>query len=85
MPHHKSCEKRLRSDANKRERNKFVKKTIRTSIKNFKALDSKAEMEKLLPNIYALLDKAVKKGIIHKNNASRRKSRIAKLAAQQTQ
>lgn len=77
MPEHKSCKKRLHSDAKKRNNNKYVKKTIKTSIKKFKNIKSKEEMQKMLPHVYSLIDKAVKKGVIHKNNAARRKSRLA--------
>ncbi|MBC8525926.1 MAG: 30S ribosomal protein S20 [Candidatus Cloacimonetes bacterium] len=77
MPEHKSCKKRLRSDEKKRVRNKYVKKSINTMIKKLKKISNKTEMEKMLPKIYSLLDKAVKKGVIHKNNANRRKSRLA--------
>jgi small subunit ribosomal protein S20 len=78
MPEHKSCEKRLRSDARKRQQNRYVKKTISTMVKKIKTAGSKEEMEKMLPNAYSILDKAVKKGVIHKNNAARRKSRLSK-------
>jgi len=37
------------------------------------------EAKKILPAIYAALDKAAKAGVIKKNNASRRKSRLTKL------
>lgn len=77
MPEHKSCKKRLLSDAKKRNNNKYVKKTIKTSIKKLRNVNTKEEMEKMLPYVYSVLDKAVKKGVIHKNNAARRKSRIA--------
>lgn len=77
MPEHKSCKKRLRSDAKKREKNRYVKRTIGTMTKKLKNAENKEEMEKLLPDAYSVLDKAVKKGVIHKNNAARRKARLA--------
>lgn len=77
MPEHKSCKKRLRSDAKKREKNRYVKRTIGTMTKKIKNAENKEEMEKLLPDAYSVLDKAVKKGVIHKNNAARRKARLA--------
>jgi len=43
MPSHKSCEKRLRSDAKKKERNHYVKKSIGTIIKKIKKSTDKAE------------------------------------------
>ena len=80
MPNHKSCMKRLRSDDKKSKNNKYVKKTIKTSIKKVRKANNKEEVEKLLPDAYSILDKAVKKGVIHKNNASRRKSRLTNFA-----
>jgi len=80
MPEHKSCEKRLRADAKKRDKNRYVKKTIKTFVKKLKNASSKEEIEKMLPGVYSVLDKAVKKGVIHKNSAARRKSRLANFA-----
>ncbi len=42
------------------------------------AAKKQAEAQKLLPEIYKALDKAAKVGVIKKNNASRRKSRLTK-------
>lgn len=42
----------------------------------------KLESENLIRNIYSIIDKAVKKGVIHKNTAARKKSRIARLMVQ---
>jgi small subunit ribosomal protein S20 len=77
MPEHKSCKKRLRSDAKKRQQNRHVKRTIATMTKKIKKAENKDEMEKLLPKAYSIFDKAVKEGVIHKNNAARRKARLA--------
>ena len=46
MPEHKPCKKRLLSDAKKRNNNKYVKKTIKTSIKKLRNVSTKEEMEK---------------------------------------
>ncbi|MBC8313004.1 MAG: 30S ribosomal protein S20 [Candidatus Cloacimonetes bacterium] len=78
MPEHKSCKKRIRSDAKKREQNRYMKKTISTLLKKLKAADGKKEKEKILPAFHSVLDKAVKKGVIHKNKAARQKSRASK-------
>jgi small subunit ribosomal protein S20 len=42
----------------------------------------KLESENLVKNIYSIIDKAAKKGVLHKNTAARKKSRIAKLLIQ---
>jgi len=78
MPDHKSCEKRLRSDKKKKERNHYVKKSISTIIKKIKKSTDKAEMDTMLIQAHSLIDKAVKKGVIHRNNADRKKSRLNK-------
>lgn len=39
----------------------------------------KAEIFNIVKNLYSIIDKAVKKGILHKNTASRKKSKIGKL------
>ncbi|MBN2017193.1 MAG: 30S ribosomal protein S20 [Candidatus Cloacimonetes bacterium] len=78
MPDHKSCEKRLRSDEKKKERNHYVKKSISTIMKKIKKSTDKKEMESLLVQAYSLIDKAVKRGVIHRNNADRKKSRLSK-------
>jgi len=78
MPSHKSCEKRLRSDAKKKERNHYVKKSIGTIIKKIKKSTDKAEMDTLLVQAQSIIDKAAKKGVIHRNNADRKKSRLSK-------
>lgn len=77
MPEHKSCKKRIRTDAKRNQQNKYVKKTISTMIKKVKSAENKEEMNTLLPNVYSVLDKAVKKGVIRKGNADRKKARIA--------
>ena len=68
-----------------RFRNKFYKLAIKTSvkkyliaIKNSQNIDS-VEITNCLSLVYKKVDKAVKKGIIHKNKAARKKSRLAKL------
>jgi small subunit ribosomal protein S20 len=76
MPDHKSCEKRLRSDKKKKERNHYVKKSISSIIKKIKKSTDKAEMDTMLVQAHSLIDKAVKKGVIHRNNADRKKSRL---------
>ena len=73
MPNLKSAKKRLRQDAKKRLTNMAVKTRIKTETK--KAIESGA----LTPALGAI-DRAAAKGIIHKNTAARRKSRLARNA-----
>jgi small subunit ribosomal protein S20 len=77
MPQHKSPLKRLKTDAKRRARNNYVKSTIKTLSKQMQADMPAEERRALLDRIYSQLDKAAKKGVIHKRTASRRKARIA--------
>jgi len=77
-----SAKKSIRQSATRREQNFVYRDNIKAVIKEARALvlDKKMdEAKKLLPKIYAALDKAAKVGVIKKNNASRRKARLTKL------
>lgn len=77
----KSAKKALRQGLKKRIRNIAKKDNLKNLIKKVKNLISLKradEAKKLLPQAYKALDKAAKFGIIKKNSASRKKSRIAK-------
>jgi small subunit ribosomal protein S20 len=77
MPNTKQCAKRLRQDTKRQARNNYVKKTIKTLSKKMKSDIPVEEKTELINRVYSELDKAAKKGVIHKRTASRRKSRIA--------
>ena len=77
----KSAKKAIRQSAARREHNIVYKDKIKLLVKQARALVSAkkmAEAKKLLPDIYAALDKAAKVGVIKKNNASRHKSRLTR-------
>ena len=57
-----------------------LKKIIKDILKLSKA-GNKADIAQILPKAFSAIDTAVKKNIIHKNNAARKKSRLARLAA----
>lgn len=76
MPNTKQCAKRLRQDKKKQARNNFVKRTIKTLGKKMKSDIPVEEKENLIKTVYSEIDRAVKKGVIHKRTAARRKSRI---------
>ena len=78
MANHKSTLKRIKSDAKKRIRNRYQHKTTRTYIKKLKETTDKAEAQKLLQQVYSMLDKLVKRNIIHKNKAANIKSGLTK-------
>ncbi len=81
MAHHKSAKKRTRSNTRKRDRNRAYLSSVRTAVKSFHqaatAGESKDSIEKLFQSAQAMLSKAATKGILHKNNASRRVARLA--------
>lgn len=77
-----SAKKAIRQSAKRKEQNTVYKNKIKTLVKEVRVLVSAKKLEeakKLLPGIYSALDKAAKVGVIKKNNASRRKSRLTKL------
>lgn len=85
MPNHKSAEKRVRQNENRRKINKNNRTALRTALKKFRAAvaskDANAGQE-LLPATVSRIDKAVQKGILHKNAAARHKSRLTRKANQ---
>lgn len=77
----KSAKKAIRQNARRKARNILYKNKIKNLIKEARSLvlqKKNKEAENLLPAIYGALDKAAKVGVIKKNNASRRKSRLAR-------
>ena len=77
MPQHKSPMKRMKTDAKRQARNNYVKRTLKTLDKQIRSEMPAEEKNELLDKIYSQLDKAAKKGVIHKRTASRRKARVA--------
>jgi small subunit ribosomal protein S20 len=78
MANHKSAIKRIRANERKRLRNRFQLKTTRTFIKKLRATKEKSVAQELLKKVSAMVDKLARKNIIHKNNASKKKSKLAK-------
>ena len=80
MANIKSAEKRIRTSARKRARNKARVSRLRSTVKayNQTAAGKRAEA---LPRTHAEIDRALAKGVIHRNAAARYKSRLAKKAA----
>lgn len=72
-----SVVKRARQALVRRKANSAVKSKMRKEIKKLKAAGEKAGQ---LSKTYSEIDKAVKKGTIHKRTAARQKSRLAKAA-----
>ena len=81
MANIKSQIKRNKTNEKARERNKAVKSELKTLVRQTRAAvaaGDKAAAEKNLKKASVKLDKAVSKGVLHKNQASNRKSAIAK-------
>ena len=83
MPNHKSAEKRVRQNEKRRAINKSNRTKVRTYIKKMRAaLDSKQDVQTVLPETISVIDKAVQKGVLHANAAARYKSRLTVAANQ---
>ena len=81
MANIKSQEKRIKTNERRRLRNKSVKSSLHTAVRGFRAAVDAGDKDKaaeLLATTSRQLDKAVSKGVIHKNQAANRKSAIAK-------
>jgi len=78
MANHKSAKKRIRTNERKRERNKAAISQIKTNMKKTFTANEPAEVEKLYKETISLLDKSSVKGILKKNNASRKKASLTK-------
>ncbi len=77
MPRIKSAKKRVDVAERNRQRNVALKSAIRTAMK--KALNGETSArEEGLKQAFSLLDRAVLKGVLHKNTVARYKSKIAK-------
>ena len=80
MANIKSAEKRIRTSAKKRSRNKGRVSRLRSAVKKYGQADAKGKAGSLSAT-HSEIDRARAKGVIHKNAAARYKSRLAKKAA----
>jgi len=81
MPNIKSAMKRVQLSRLANEKNKQEKSALKTAIKKFEtavASGNKAEADSAYTAAVKSIDKAVNKGILHKNTAARKKSNITK-------
>ena len=84
MANIKSQIKRNKQNEKARQRNKAVKSSLKTAVRGFRTAADSGDADKAdqaLRVAYVKLDKAVSKGVIHKNQAANRKSALAKRAA----
>ncbi len=83
MANIKSQIKRIKTNEKARLRNKAVKSELRTAVRSFREAAKAGDKDaasKALATASRRLDKAVSKGVIHKNQAANRKSAMAKAA-----
>jgi small subunit ribosomal protein S20 len=84
MANHPSAEKRHRQSVKRAARNQGVRSHVRTEVKKLRGLVAAGDAEQAkaaLPGVSSTLAKAVTKGVLHKNNAARRASRLARQVA----
>ncbi|EAP99523.1 30S ribosomal protein S20 [Knoellia sp. CPCC 206453] len=84
MANIKSQLKRIKTNKVATERNKAVKSDVRTAARKFRDLAEAGKVDEAkdaLKVASTKLDKAVSKGVLHKNNAANKKSAMAKKAA----
>lgn len=75
MANIRSAEKRIRQTEKRRARNRTRVSRLRSAMKKFDSAGKKADF---VPRTYAEIDRALAKGVIHKNAAARYKSRLAR-------
>jgi len=78
MATHKSAKKRIRTNERKRVVNQRGTSKIKSSVKKVLETNNKDEAEKLYKEAVSVLDKGTTKGLIKKNTASRKKSRLTR-------
>jgi small subunit ribosomal protein S20 len=78
MASHKSAKKRIRTTERKRAINKTYESMLKTHYKKVLETENKDEAEKLYKDAVAVIDKGASKGIIHSNNASRKKAALTR-------
>jgi len=77
MPNIKSAKKRVLVNQAKAERNKANKSALKTALKKAKTAEGE-EKQALVQAAIQKVDQAAAKGLLHKNNAARKKSALAK-------
>jgi small subunit ribosomal protein S20 len=76
MPNHKSAEKRVRQNEKRKQINRSNRTRLRSSIRKLRGAIAEGNATELLPETISTIDKAVQKGVLHRNAAARYKSRL---------
>ncbi len=79
MAHHKSAIKRIRTNEKAHLRNKHYRSIMKSAIKKVRLAESKEVAQANLNQAISVLDRLAVKGIIHKNNAANKKSKLTRL------
>ena len=85
MANIKSQLKRIQTNEKARVRNKSIKSSLKTAVRRFREAAAAGEKDRALGALQTAsrqLDKAVSKGVIHRNQAANRKSAMAQRAGQ---
>ncbi len=77
MANHKSSEKRIRQTVVRKDNNKYVAKTMRNALKDFRTTTDKKAAEEMRPKVESMLDKLAKKNVIHHKKAANLKSSLS--------
>lgn len=80
MPRIKSAKKRLRQTKVRTARNKAQRSTLRNAVKKVRTAATPDETLAAFKTAEALIDRAGRKNLVHRNTAARTKSRLAKMA-----
>lgn len=78
MPRIKSAKKAMRQARRRTVTNRAQRSALRTAVKRVRGAANKQDATQAYAAAVRLLDRAARKGLIHKNNAARQKSRLAK-------
>ena len=76
MPQHKSAKKRLITSLKRQIRNRAAKSSLRSALRKYREMNTEDQKGAFVA-LESTLDRAAQKGIIHKNKASRLKSRLS--------
>jgi small subunit ribosomal protein S20 len=76
MPQHKSAKKRMGTNLKRQIRNRQVKSAMRSALRRYREM-SVEDRKNAIADLYSVLDRAARKGVIHPKKAGRLKSRLS--------
>ena len=86
MMRHKSAEKRARQNKKRYQRNRAIKSSVKTGVKNLTTVLEAKNREESVPalkKVISTISRAASKGVLHKKTASRKISRLTKRVTRQ--